>query len=695
MPSPSPMAGRASPAGRWRWPCTATGLMHATMAIFQPGATACRSCPRRRRADGRAAPPSLGRLDPHIGRHGRPRARLYQVGQSSRPRFRRRWNRGEGLPDRDHRAAGAVYVALDAPSRKCRSSRIHLPALTRFPAAAPADPAREAVADVAQALATARRPLLMIGRVSAARADWDQRVRLAERLGARVLTDIKTGASFPTLHTLHPFPPSLYVTDEAGALIREADAILSLDWIDFAGPCGKPARDSGHRRSCSSARSTSSHNGWSMDYQALPATDITDAGLAGPARGCAAGFFASARPGAPPTQRPRAGRRPRRTSCVDGRFPSLTWRGRSRRRARRAQSPISACRSAGRALLPLRGSARLHRLRRRRRDRLRPWHGRRRRIGPARHRPPARRGARRRRLSDGADGAVDGGALPHSRSSSSFPTMSRSSTTSCIRNASPACAAGRSRIAGSACGWTIRRSTSRSSRAARALRPTGRCATSAPEAALADAIRDVKGGQPASSTSASRPNIRARSRPPAAPPPDDNERARNERATTAWRNAMKSIACWRVGTTLAAATATTHAEEIAVGNYGVSANGMPFGVAMDKGYFKDEGINVTGLISLRRRRHVAAQHARAAACPMARSIPASSWRPSCGRRPEIISDNVLTVAEFVWAVKPIRRSSRSRTSRARNRLHQSALDEPGARGCCCRRAATAEPTPSS
>ena len=43
--------------------------------------------------------------------------------------------------------------------------------------------------------------------------------------------------------------------------------------------------------------------------------------------------------------------------------------------------------------------------------------------------------------------------------------------------------------------------------------------------------------------------------------------------------------------------ASASAEELAVGNYGVSANGMPFGVALVKGYFKDEGLNITGLIS--------------------------------------------------------------------------------------------------
>ena len=49
------------------------------------------------------------------------------------------------------------------------------------------------------------------------------------------------------------------------------------------------------------------------------------------------------------------------------------------------------------------------------------------------------------------------------------------------------------------------------------------------------------------------------------------------------------------------------AEDIAVGNYGSSANGMPFGVALAKGYFQEEGANVTGIISSAGRRHVGAQ----------------------------------------------------------------------------------------
>jgi thiamine pyrophosphate-dependent acetolactate synthase large subunit-like protein len=95
--------------------------------------------------------------------------------------------------------------------------------------------ASEAVAEAAATLAAAKNPVIMIGRVSADRDDWNRRVRLAERLNARVVTDIKTGASFPTTHPLHPHPHGLLIGAEACEMIRGADAILSLDWVDLGG----------------------------------------------------------------------------------------------------------------------------------------------------------------------------------------------------------------------------------------------------------------------------------------------------------------------------------------------------------------------------------------------------------------------------------------------------------------------------
>jgi len=95
------------------------------------------------------------------------------------------------------------------------------------------------------------------------------------------------------------------------------------------------------------------------------------------------------------------------------------------------------------------------------------------------------------------------------------------------------------------------------------------------------------------------------------------------------------------------------AEEIAVGNYGVSANGMPFGVALAKGYFKEEGINVTGLISS------AGGGTSLRNMLAGGGVPYGEVNPGvvvsailAGADLKIVSDNVLTVAEFVWAVKP-------------------------------------------
>ena len=50
---------------------------------------------------------------------------------------------------------------------------------------------------------------MLVGRVSRSVEAWDARVALAERLGARVITDLKIGASFPTDHPLHVGAPAV------------------------------------------------------------------------------------------------------------------------------------------------------------------------------------------------------------------------------------------------------------------------------------------------------------------------------------------------------------------------------------------------------------------------------------------------------------------------------------------------------
>jgi NitT/TauT family transport system substrate-binding protein len=58
-------------------------------------------------------------------------------------------------------------------------------------------------------------------------------------------------------------------------------------------------------------------------------------------------------------------------------------------------------------------------------------------------------------------------------------------------------------------------------------------------------------------------------------------------------------AAWALGAAfaLALAPATSSAEEIAVSQYGVSPGSMPWAIALEKGYFKEEGANITAVRS--------------------------------------------------------------------------------------------------
>jgi NitT/TauT family transport system substrate-binding protein len=99
-------------------------------------------------------------------------------------------------------------------------------------------------------------------------------------------------------------------------------------------------------------------------------------------------------------------------------------------------------------------------------------------------------------------------------------------------------------------------------------------------------------------------------------------------------------------------TAGAGAEEIVVSNYGVSANGMPFGIALAKGYFKDEGLNITGLISSAGGGTTLRNMLAGGGVPYGEVNPGVVVSAiQAGADLKIVSDNVLTVAEFVWAVK--------------------------------------------
>jgi thiamine pyrophosphate-dependent acetolactate synthase large subunit-like protein len=138
-----------------------------------------------------------------------------------------------------------------------------------------ADAAPPAMVEKAVALMrTAKRPVILAGRVSRSEAAWTARVALAERLGAQVVTDLKAGAAFPTNHPLHAGAPSTIMpVPEAIEALRAADLIISLDWIDLAGTLSKHVGEH-NAQIIQVTIDHQLHNGWSLDYQGLPPVDV-------------------------------------------------------------------------------------------------------------------------------------------------------------------------------------------------------------------------------------------------------------------------------------------------------------------------------------------------------------------------------------------------------------------------------------
>jgi len=170
---------------------------------------------------------------------------------------------------------GPTYVNLDASMQEAKLAEPVPPIdAQRYMPPVESAPSTEAIKRAVKLLRAAKRPVILAGRVSRSLEAWNERVQLAERLTACVVTDLKVAAAFPTDHPLHAGAPGgTVLAPEAVAAIRAADVILSLDWVDVAGTfehcggdvVGKVVQVSIDHRL---------HNGWSMDYQGLPPVDV-------------------------------------------------------------------------------------------------------------------------------------------------------------------------------------------------------------------------------------------------------------------------------------------------------------------------------------------------------------------------------------------------------------------------------------
>ncbi len=171
---------------------------------------------------------------------------------------------------------GPVYVCLDAGLQETRLEREpDWPDLSRMQ---PPLPSRPNEADLARAVDLFRRServLILAGRGARTDAAWRARIRLAERLGACVMTDLKSGAMFPTNHPAHAVPPFNALPVSAREAFAEADLILSLDWIDLGGAL-QQARSAGavNAKIIAASLDRHLHRGAGMEYQALAPADV-------------------------------------------------------------------------------------------------------------------------------------------------------------------------------------------------------------------------------------------------------------------------------------------------------------------------------------------------------------------------------------------------------------------------------------
>ena len=179
------------------------------------------------------------------------------------------------------RPCGPVYVNLDAAVQEMPlDASPKAENVKRFAPPGDVEPARTTVAEAVKALSAAKNPLILSGRCTRSQAGWKERVELAEWIGARVITSSKDAASFPSTHPLYAGEIPWRLRPNILELVKKSDCIVCLDWVDVGGTINQafpPGEGQGPGKSAVVINISNDHhihNGWSMDYQILPAVDV-------------------------------------------------------------------------------------------------------------------------------------------------------------------------------------------------------------------------------------------------------------------------------------------------------------------------------------------------------------------------------------------------------------------------------------
>jgi thiamine pyrophosphate-dependent acetolactate synthase large subunit-like protein len=171
-----------------------------------------------------------------------------------------------------------VYICLDAGLQEASLTSVpELPDTARFLPPPPPRASAQSLARAVELLRAARKPLILVGRGDLSMDSWNARVKLAERLGACVMTDLRNHAVFPTDHPAHVVAPFGHRKMDAAArqIIYEADVILSLEWWDL-GTATNSEKDSPATKAkvISATLDPILHNGAHMNYMRLGPVDV-------------------------------------------------------------------------------------------------------------------------------------------------------------------------------------------------------------------------------------------------------------------------------------------------------------------------------------------------------------------------------------------------------------------------------------
>ena len=253
------------------------GLMHGTMAIYNAWCD-------------RAPMLILGATGPLDATLRRPWIDWIHTAQDQGALIRNfvKWDDQPGsaaaLPESLYRAwqqtatppHGPVYVCLDAEIQEAPlEGTVELPGPERYRPAPPPSPNQTALHDAATLLGRGKNIVILFGRGRRSERAWANRVTLAERLGAKMLSDLKAGAMVPTDHPLHVGEPFNQVSKPALAALRAADVILSLDWIDLGGALRQAfGRDPVPAKIIHAGEDLYLHNGWGKEHLELPPIDV-------------------------------------------------------------------------------------------------------------------------------------------------------------------------------------------------------------------------------------------------------------------------------------------------------------------------------------------------------------------------------------------------------------------------------------